>query len=201
LKILALSFSPRKNGNTEILLGEVLKGAQQEGAQTELIRVSDNEIRPCDGCRACWDTGECHIKDDMQNLYPKLLEADGIIFGTPVYFYSMAGQAKTFIDRTCALGLPGRNLANKVGGIVVVAGSLGLVDTLKDLYFYFVTRQMLPANNVAAYAGNKGEVANLPKCMTAAKDLGRQMALIAAKKFEYPVDIKRSGIAYGTHTH
>lgn len=200
MKILALSFSPRKNGNTEILLNEALQSAQQEGAQTELIRIAENEIKHCDGCRVCWDSGDCHIKDDMQNLYTKLLNADGIIFGTPVYFYSMSGQAKTFIDRTCALGTPGRNLANKVGGVVVVAGSLGLVDILKDLYFYFITRQILPANYVAAYAGNKGEVSNLPKCMTAARDLGRQMVLIAARKFEYPADIKRSGIAYGTHT-
>ena len=200
LKILALSFSPRKNGNTDILLDEALKGAQQEGAEAELYRVSDKTIETCDGCRACWDTGECHIQDDMQNLYTKLLEANGIIFGTPVYFYTMAGQAKTFIDRTCALGLPGRNLANKVGGIVVVAGSLGLADTVKDLYFYIVTRQMLPANFVAAYAGGKGDVENLPKCMAAARDMGRQMVQIAAQNFQYPADIRRSGIAYGTHT-
>ncbi len=200
MKILALSFSPRKTGNTEILLGEALKGAQREGAETELIRISESVIQPCDGCRACWDSGECHIQDDMQHFYRKLLEADGIIFGTPVYFYSMAGQTKVFIDRTCALTRPDRNLANKVGGIVVVAGSLGLVDTLKDIYFYFITRQILPANYVAAYAGDKGEVHNLPKCMTAAKELGNQMAQIIDKKFTYPPDIKRSGIAFGTHT-
>jgi multimeric flavodoxin WrbA len=200
MKILGLSCSPRIQGNTALLINEVLKAAQQEGADVELYSVSGKKIEPCDGCRICWETGECPINDEMQNLYGKLLEANGIIFGTPVYFYSMTGQAKTIIDRTIALNKPGRNLANKVGGIVVVGGSLGLVDAVKDLYFYIVTRQMLPANFVAAYAGGAGDVKNMEKCINAAGELGRQMVQMIDKKFEYPSDIRRSSIAYGTHT-
>ena len=200
MKILGLSCSPRKQGNTVILLGEALKAAQQEGANVELYSVSDKVFQPCDACRICRETGECHIQDEMQNLYEKLLEANGIIFGTPVYFHSMTGQAKTIIDRMCALNRPGRSLANKVGGVVVVGGSLGLIDAVKDVYFYFVTQQMLPANFVAAYAGAEGDVTKLEKCLTAARELGRQMVQLAAKKFEYPSDIRRSSFAYGTHT-
>ena len=85
MKILGLSFSPRPQGNTDVLLNEVLNGARQEGAEVELLRACDKEIRPCDGCRACWETGECHIKDGMQEIYPKLLEADGIVLGAPIY--------------------------------------------------------------------------------------------------------------------
>lgn len=200
MKILGLSFSPHIQGNTETLLSTVLSGARQEGAETELYRVYDKDIKPCDGCRACWETGNCHIKDDMQILYEKLLEADGIIFGTPIYFYGMSGLAKLIIDRTSGLGRPEKSLANKVGGVVVVCGSLGLENALKDLYFYFVTHQMIPANFVAAYAGNKNELLKMEKCLKAANELGHQMAQIAAKKFEYPKDIRRSGIAFGTHT-
>lgn len=198
MKILGLSFSPRTQGNTEILLGEALRGAQEEGAETELYRVADKDIKPCDGCGSCRKTGECHIKDDMQDLYKKLLEADGIIYGTPVYFYNMTAQGKTVIDRTIALSQPGRNLANKVGGIIAVAGSLGLVDAVKDLYFYMVTRRMLPANFIAAYAGPKGDVKNLEKCLKATRGLGQEMVQIAARKFEYPSG--GTHIAYGTHT-
>ena len=122
MKILAISCSPRKQGNTELLLGEALQGAQDEGAEVELYSVSGKTIEPCDGCWTCTKTGECHIKDDMQELYKKLLEADGIIFGTPIYFYAMAAQAKTVMDRTMPLNRPERSLANKVGGVVVVAG-------------------------------------------------------------------------------
>ena len=201
MKILGLSCSPRRQGNTEILLGEVLNGAQQEGAEVELYSVIGKAVEPCDGCRACNETGECHIKDDMQNLYDKLLESDGIIFGTPVYFYSMTAQAKAIIDRTIALSRPERSLANKVGGVVVVAGSLGIIDAVKDLYFYMVTRQMLPANCVAVYAGAKGDVRKMEQGMKAAFDLGRQMVQIAAKKFEYPSEFRGVRFAYGTHTH
>jgi multimeric flavodoxin WrbA len=200
MKILGLSFSPREEGNTELLLEKAFTGANQLEADTELFRVANKKIAPCDGCGSCFKTGECHIQDDMQALYIKMLEADGIIFGTPVYFYNMTAQGKAAIDRTIALGHAGKSLANKVGGIVVVGGSLGLLDAVKDLYFFMVTRQMLPASFVAAYASNKGDVEKLEKCMRAASDLGMQMVKIAEKKFKYPEEFKASHIAYGTHT-
>jgi len=71
---------------------------------------------------------------------------------------------------------------------------------VKDLYFYMATRQMLPANYVAAYASSEGDVKKLPKCLTAAEDLGKQMVQIAEKKFTYPEEFKSTHFAYGTHT-
>jgi len=201
MKILGLSCSPRKSGNTEILLEEALSGARQEGAETELFSVSGKDIRPCDGCWACFGTGKCHIKDDMQSLYDRMVEADGIIFGTPVYDYSMTGQAKIIMDRMLALSTRDRNLANKVGGVIVVAGSIGLIDPVKDFYFMMVIRKMVPANLVAAYASNKGEIRKMKQGMQAAHNLGREMVQIAAKKFEYPAEFTRNFFAYGTHTH
>jgi multimeric flavodoxin WrbA len=200
MKILGLSFSAREKGNTEILLEAVLGGARQQGAETELYRVAEKNIQPCDGCGDCFKTGECPIKDDMQELYERMLDADGIIFGSPVYFYNITAQGKAVIDRTIALGHREKSLANKVGGIVVVGGSLGLVDAVKDLYFYMVTRQMIPASFVAAYASNKGDVKKLEKCMKAAGELGKQAVMIAEKKFTYPEEIKSPHFAFGTHT-
>ena len=200
MNILGLSFSPREQGNTELLLGKVCAGATELGATTELYRVADKRIAPCDGCGSCFKTGECHIQDDMQELYKKMLDAEGIVFGTPVYFYNMTAQGKAAIDRTIALGHAGRSLANKVGGIIAVGGSLGLVDAVKDLYFFMVTRQMLPASFIAAYASNKGDIKKLGKCQQAAEDLGRQMVRIAEKKFTYPEEFKANHFGYGTHT-
>jgi multimeric flavodoxin WrbA len=200
VKILGLSFSPREKGNTELLLDRVFTGAQREGADTELYRVADKDIKPCDGCGTCFKTGECHIQDDMQGLYVKMLEADGIVFGTPVYFYNMTAQGKTVVDRTIAIGNREKSLANKVGGIVAVGGSLGLIDAVKDLYFYMVTRQMIPASFIAAYAAGPGDVKKLEKCGIAAEKLGLQMVKIARKGFTYPEEVKATHIAYGTHT-
>ena len=200
MKILGLSCSPRSGGNTETLVAEALEGGRSEGAEVELFGVAGKEIRPCDGCQTCVTTGICHIEDDMQGVFRKMVEADGIIFGTPIYYYSVTAQAKAIIDRTFSLGRPGRSLANKVGGIVVVAGSLGLIDAVKDLYFYIVTRPMLPANFVAAYARTSGELEQMEQCMQATFDLGRQMVHMAGKKFDFPAEFRKRSIAYGTHT-
>jgi multimeric flavodoxin WrbA len=198
LKILGLCCSQRKGGNTEFLLNEVLEGAKSEGAEIELYSVSGKNIQPCDGCHACMKTGECHIKDDMQEIYTKMLESKGIVFGAPSYYYGMAGQAKNIIDRTTALNKPGRNLANKVGAVVAVGGSLGLADILKGIYLYYISKQIIPANFVAGYGLQKGDTKNLPNGIKAARDLGRQMVKIAAKGFEYPSDIPGPVFGYGT---
>jgi multimeric flavodoxin WrbA len=200
MKILGISGSPRKQGNTEVLIEEALQAASQEGAEVELFTAAGKTIASCDGCRACDKTGKCHIKDDMQPLYDKLLAADGIIFGTPVYMFTMTSLTKAIIERTFALGRPDRNLKNKVGGVIVTAGSLGEVSALKDIYFFFVTRQILPANFVAAYASGKGDVKDLPKCMVAAGNLGRQMVKIIQTQFRYPAEFDRTHMAFGTHT-
>lgn len=200
MKLLGLSFSPRKQGNTELLLEKAFAGAGELGAQTELYRVADKSIAPCDGCGACFAAEECHIKDDMLELGEKMLDADGIIFSTPIYFYNMTAQGKAVIDRSITLSRPGRNLANKIGGVIVAGGSLGLIDAVKDLYFYMVIRQMIPANFVAAYAAQAGDVKKLAKCMTAAENLGKQIVKIAEKKFTYPAEFQANHIGYGTHT-
>ncbi len=200
MKILGISCSPRTNGDTVTLLKEALKGAAAEGAETELFSVAGKNIQACQACRACFETGKCKTQDDMHALYDLMLEANGIIFGTPVYFWDVTAQAKTVIDRTFSLNKPERSLANKVGGIVVTAGSLGIIDVLKELYFFMATRRMIPANYVAAYPDLRSNLKEMPKCLTAAYDLGRQMVKIANLNFKYPEDIPRSAPAYGTHT-
>ena len=196
MRILAISGSPRKDGNTVTLLSEVLAGAKLEGADVELFSVAGRNIQPCDGCYGCTKTGKCHIKDDMQTLRDQMLEADGIIFGTPIYFYDMTAQMKAVMDRT--LGL---SLANKVGGVVAVCGSLGLIDALKDFAFYMMIRRILPAGHVSAYAMNPDELKKMEKCMKAANNLGRLMAALVKMNFKYPAEFASPNpIAYGTHT-
>lgn len=200
VKILGICCSPKIHGNTETLMDEAFKGAQSEGAETQLFRVSGKDIKPCQGCWSCRETGECQIQDDMQELYPAMLAANGIIFGSPIYFYGMTAQAKAIIDRTIAFPRPEKSLANKVGSVIVTAGSFGSADAVKDFYFYMVTRQIIPANYVAAYPERGSGVKHMEKCLKAAFDMGRQMVKIAQKGAVYPMDIPRTGFAFGTHT-
>jgi multimeric flavodoxin WrbA len=105
-KILGIMGSPRRNGNTHILVSRILDSAQRHGAQVELVCLGDLAVRQCDGCHVCWKTGKCAKKDDMQNLYPKLIEADAVVLGTPVYWYGPTAIMKAFIDRLVFFNCP-----------------------------------------------------------------------------------------------
>jgi multimeric flavodoxin WrbA len=201
VRILGLSCSPRKKGNTAILLEEALKGAESEGAEIELASVAGKDLRGCDGCNSCFTRGECHIKDDMHVLQEAMIAADGIVFGAPIYFYGMTAQAKTVIDRTYSLRPSEKSLANKVGGVITVAGSLGLIDAVKDFYFFFAIQRMLPANFVAAYATEKGDIKSRVQGLKAAFNMGREMVQLVDKKFEYPSEFGVNFFGFGTHTH
>jgi multimeric flavodoxin WrbA len=199
MKILGISGSPRKDGTTVTMINEALQAAAADGAEVELFSVAGKNIKGCEGCWSCTKTGKCKIKDDVTGLFEKMLEADGIIFGSPVYFYGMTAQAKAIIDRTISLREPGKNLANKVFGVVTSAGSLGMVDVLKDLSFYCVQRRLLPANQVSAYIGPEG-LSNMPKCLEALKMQGRQMVALIKMDFKYPEEFAKGPGAFGTHT-
>ncbi|MBM4349632.1 MAG: flavodoxin family protein, partial [Deltaproteobacteria bacterium] len=103
MKVLGIFGSPRRGGNTEVLLEEVLKGAEREGAKTDRIYLTDYAITPCKECHGCDQTGQCVILDDMEKIYPKLLESDIIFLGSPIFFYGVTAWAKALIDRSQAL--------------------------------------------------------------------------------------------------
>ena len=103
MKVLGIMGSPRRQSNTEILLDKALEGARKAGAEVEKVLVSKLKISPCLEIYACLKDGNCVIKDDMQLLYGKLLEADHIIFASPIFFYGITSQAKAIIDRCQAL--------------------------------------------------------------------------------------------------
>ncbi len=101
-KVLILSGSPRKNGNSDLLCNEFMRGAVDSGNQVEKIRVAEKKIGFCLGCYACNDSGKCAIEDDMAEVLQKIIDADVIVLASPVYFYSIDAQLKAVIDRTIA---------------------------------------------------------------------------------------------------
>jgi multimeric flavodoxin WrbA len=157
MKILGIVCSPRKDGNTEILVREALDTAREAGCETELILLAGKKINPCNGCNVCLKEGACNIKDDMQDIYAQLEKADGVIFGTPVYFYSVTAQAKAVIDRTYPLAFSGK-LRNKVAAAIVVAGNMGVGQALSLLYTFFDQQRMIIAGSGTGYGNEKGDV-------------------------------------------
>lgn len=157
MRVLGIVCSPRKGGNTEILVREALEGAGEAGGKTELILLADKNIMPCDGCGACEKNGICKIEDDMQAVYQQLELADGVIFGTPVYFLNVSAQAKAVIDRTYAL-VRVRGLRGKVAAALVVARRVGAGQVLSLLYSYFTVQRMIIAGGGIGYGREKGEV-------------------------------------------
>ena len=108
-KVLILSGSPRKNGNSDILCDEFARGAAEAGNHVEKIRVADKNIGFCRACYACRGTGVCAIKDDMAEVLQKMIDADVLVLASPVYFYSIDAQLKALIDRTVARWLEVKN--------------------------------------------------------------------------------------------
>jgi len=157
VKVLGIVCSPRKGGNTEIMVREALEAAKTDGAETEMVLLSGKNISPCDGCEACNQTGVCHIKDDMQGIHEQMKKADGIILGTPVYFANVSAQAKIVMDRTEAF-LRSRALRGKVGGALVVARRVGAGQVLSMLYTFFAAQRMTIAAGGIGFGRAKGDV-------------------------------------------
>jgi len=190
MKILGIVCSPRKKGNTKVLVKEVLDSAHKHGAEIEVITICDYAIAPCDGCESCESTGKCKIEDDMQGIYAKLLAYDGIVVGSPVYYWGVTAQAKAMIDRTFVFRKE-RRLRNKVAGAVVVARDTGASAAFSQLSDFFNLHRMIPARSIGprtveelarergggviAYADKRGEVSENKKAMAEAQSLGKAM--------------------------
>lgn len=186
MKIVGILGSPRKKGNTEILLDAALEEAKKNGASVSKISIRDKEVAPCNGCLKCRETGKCVIKDDMQEIYKKMLESDGILFATPVYFWSMCSQTKTVIDRTYALTFPKLQLANKIGGLILAAGGRGCVNTANVFHMYFTYNHMFFTEFAWGYAQEKGEIVNNAFAINSAKETVHQMISLIHANPKYP---------------
>jgi len=98
-KILGIVGSPRRDGNTSVLVSKILEGAKSAGAWTERLSLPDLKIGECIGCDLCWKSGTCQQDDDMKHLYPKIADSDCLVFGTPLYWYGPTALMKAFLDR------------------------------------------------------------------------------------------------------
>jgi multimeric flavodoxin WrbA len=175
MKAIAICGSPRKNGNTEIMLKEALKGAQKEGAKTELIQLAEKNIKYCLGHDDCGYP--CKIKDDMDGIYKKLIEADIIIIGSPVYYCNVSGLLKNFMDR-CTCLTKGLKLENKIGAAVTVSGFFaGNAETEYHIWDFLNWQGVtLPGRcTVEGYAEKKEGILKRKDNLKSARELGERL--------------------------
>lgn len=105
-KIIGIVGSPRRNGNTHVLVSRILDGAREAGAAVETLFLADLTIRECDGCHVCWQGKPCAKRDDMSGLLPRIAGNDVLVFGTPVYWYGPTALMKAFLDRFVYFNCP-----------------------------------------------------------------------------------------------
>ena len=191
MKVLAINGSPRKDGNTAILIKAVLDELKKEGIETELIQFSGKTIQGCKACLKCFENKDkkCVFdNDDFNECLEKIIEADGIILGSPTYFTDVTSEMKGLIDRTGFVSFAnGRFLSRKTGAAVVAvrrAGSIHVFDTLN--HFFFINEMMVPGSCYwnMGFGREKGEVEKDEEGLKTMRVLGQNMAWMMKRLYE-----------------
>ncbi len=188
MKVLGIAGSPRRGGNTDLLLEQVMEGAGSAGAQTETIVISRLEISPCRHCDGCLREGKCVIDDDMQMIYPKLREADRLVIASPIFFMGLTAQTKAMIDRCQALWVIKYVLKQPVAlnrggdrkGIFISVGGTGYASlfqgamlTIKS--FFSVLDVKVGEQLTFPKTDQKGAIAEHPTALKDAFEAGRNL--------------------------
>lgn len=187
MKVLGILGSPRVGGNSDILLEQALAGAKDAGGEVEKIVLSKKKISGCLDCGKCNETGVCIIKDDMQEIHKKILEADVVIHSVPVYFWAMTSQMKAYLDRWCAffdaqwrMHKAYRPMMKvKRIGLITVCGDPNVSTADPIVHSFKNTCQfsgLKLLDVVQASAAAKGEIANNEAVKKKAYDLGIKSA-------------------------
>jgi multimeric flavodoxin WrbA len=183
MKVVAFNGSPRRKGNTEILISEVFKILEKEGIETEMVQVGNKLVHGCTACGKCREIqdGKCHIKNDHLNFcIEKMVEADGIIIGSPVYFADVTPEIKALIDVAGYVTRANNHmLKRKIGaGVIAVrrGGALHAFETINN--FFLINQMIVPGSSYwnFAFGRNPGEVLNDEEGMQTIKTLAENMA-------------------------
>jgi len=188
VKVVAFNGSARKDGNTAILIQRVLQVLEAEGIETELIQLTGEQIRGCNACRTCYSTENkrCIIEDDNVNAYiQKIIRADGIIIGSPVYFSMMTPELKALMDRAFYVARANSDMFKlKVGAAVVAVRRAGGIPTFDAInHFFLISQMIIPASSYwnIGIGRKKGDVEGDEEGMKIMEHLGKNMAWLIKK--------------------
>ncbi len=183
MKVLAINGSPRKKGNTAYLLGIVLEELEKEGISTETVQLGGRKVNGCNACMKCRDKkdGFCHHKNDYLNeIIGKMMEADGILIGSPVYFADLTTETKALLDVSgYALRGAGNPLKRKAGAAVIAVRRAGAIHAFDSINHFFLINEMIVPGSSYWNIGigrEKGEVANDEEGIRTMRTLGANMA-------------------------
>ena len=185
MKAIGIVGSPRKGGNTEMLTKHTLKAVEEEGLDTELIRLAGLDIKPCNACMVCRREERCPIDDDLFSLYIKMKEAEAIILASPVYFGSATALLKALMERAGYISYQnGRTFTGKVGGPLVVARRAGQNFTFAQIMYWFhALGFFMPGSTYwnIAFGPKKGEVEEDVEGLRTAWNFGKNVAFLVKK--------------------
>lgn len=186
MKVLGINGSARKDGNTAILIKEVFKELQQAGIETELVELADQVVEPCRACFACAKTGSCVFRNDaFVELFDKMVKADGILLGSPVYSADVSAKMKAFLERSAVVAdmRPGL-LKHKVGAAVAAArrgGGMAAVDTMNH---FFLNHEVFVVGSTywnMVYGRMPGDVLKDEEGINNMKNIGQNMVFLMKK--------------------
>jgi len=193
MKVLGINCSPRKGGNTEILIKEVFKALEKEGIKTEFFQVGGKKVSGCIACMKCKkkEDGRCHQKNDIINeCIVKMVEADAIIIGSPVYYADLTADAKALIEVAgYALRAAGSPLKHKIGAAVIAVRRGGAIHAFNSINNFFLINEMIIPGSIYWNIGigrEKGEVLKDEEGMKTMKVLGENMAWLLKKIKDNP---------------
>lgn len=190
MKVLAINGSPRKDGNTAIMIKSVFEELEKEGIETELIQFSGKTIQGCKACMKCFENKDKQCvfnNDDFNECFKKMIEADGIILGSPTYFTDVTAEMKGLIDRAGFVSFANDRLFTRKTGAAVVAvrraGSIHVFDTLN--HFFFINQMMVPGSSYwnMGIGMDKGDVEKDEEGLMTMKVLGENMAWMMKKLY------------------
>lgn len=183
-KVIGIVGSPRTVSNTRFLVNEALETLKKEGIDVELIPLDDKRIAPCEACNACAELFNCNIEDDFQDIFEKMVAADGIIVGSPVYFGSATPQVMALLDRAGYIGIKTRAFEHKVGAAIAVARRAGANFTFAQLnYFFFINGMIVPGSTYwnVGYGLNPESVKEDDEAIRTVQNLAKNMAWLLKK--------------------
>jgi multimeric flavodoxin WrbA len=205
MKVLGISSSPREQSNSDLLLRRALAGVSSVGAEAEYLRLNKMNMAPCSECGACYSTGRCPVEDDFQMVLAKMLEADRLIFATPIFFMSVCAQAKVLIDRCQSLWAlkyllkqpidPAKS-RHRLGMVIAVGGTKNkkMFESVRLIMKYYLDALDMDyfANLFVSNVDEAGVIADNKEAMEQAFRLGAEL-VVAGGVLENSIDVELIG--------